>query len=169
MNNSQSCTAVFLIQTKQPSLITCTIFSQLHLVFHDTLIEIDVLRWCYFMACGGLLWRFNVWRSSFTSTETLKMSTVRFVKVKMLAEKFCFYVFSTNNIQVQKIHCVSSRQYLFNKKLHCCFIYKTNACIYMYCILHTRFNTLEQVHTAEFQKLKVNLFRQQTFYLQTIV
>lgn len=169
MNNSQSCTAVFLIQTKQPSLITCTIFSQLHLVFHDTLIEIDVLRWCYFMACGGLLWRFNVWRSSFTSTETLKMSTVRFVKVKMLAEKFCFYVFSTNNIQVQKIHCVSSRQYLFNKKVHCCFIYKTNACIYMYCILHTRFNTLEQVHTAEFQKLKVNLFRQQTFYLQTIV
>lgn len=169
MNNSQSCTAVFLIQTKQPSLITCTIFSQLHLVFHDTLIEIDVLRWCYFMACGGLLWRFNVWRSSFTSTETLKMSTVRFVKVKMLAEKFCLYVFSTNNIQVQKIHCVSSRQYLFNKKVHCCFIYKTNACIYMYCILHTRFNTLEQVHTAEFQKLKVNLFRQQTFYLQTIV
>lgn len=30
-------------------------------------------------------------------------------------------------------------------------------------------NTLEQVHTAAFQKLKVNLFRQQTFYLQTIV
>lgn len=142
MNNSQTCTDVFLIQTKQPSLITCTIFSQLHWVFHDTLIEIDVLRWCYFMACGGFLWRFNVWRSSFTSTETLKMSTVRFVKVKMLAEKFCFYVFSTNNIQVQKIHCVSSRQYLFNKKLHGCFIYKTNACIYMYCILHTRFKYL---------------------------
>lgn len=34
------------------------------------------------------------------------------------------------------------KQYLFNIKLHGCFIYKTNACIYMYCILHTRFKYL---------------------------